>query len=709
MEPFVGSLLLSLRLVLPGWIWGGLPAAATEDGEERSFWMRLGRAVAVGLLLNLLPALTLAGLRIWTPVADWIVWAGIVAAGVARARRKGRALDPAAAFAALALVGLLSSLPLFFAPRSEWLAGGWDPGIYQNNAVVIARQNGLQDRAESIYSAMSPDERALFTRSDGDYHEILPSVPIRIEDGSIPLYFFHLTPVCGAWFLRMGGTALLFRLPAILALWGLLPALALFGLVGFGGWRRWAALVPWLLSPMWWYQQAIPTAEMLYLLLLLSGLLLYLRAARRGAAVPLGAMGALFAAVANHFNFAILAGALLAVAAAIEADLRAPGRRARIGLGFAAVGLGILWNLAFADVIVLRLEIQDRALSLILSGFVAAALLSWALVRRPLPAAVRSGALRGLRTAAVVLAGAAAVVALCVGTDATRCGMAAAAQRIPWAGLLLNGALKIVSFHGIPGFVWACAGVAWLALCRSPSKNPLKAVMAALGVVCVVLFLHPGIAQLYPWATRRPFAFLVPFLALAQAFVLVRSLEKLRASRSRWFALVPILLLPAGIFSARLCLAAARVGDYPGFERTLAALERALEPGDVIVADGPEWGTPLMLAGGHDVVSGRRLWRSDDPDYQRRYMETLARARNASGRRFLWLTSTDAGLALYPVEPGVRSGPLAEIAYEFRVVNHGERARSYETQPGRSLFRLYEWDGTFRLRSDPPAAGAPPP
>ena len=704
MEAFAGSLLLSLRLLLPGWIWAGGSAAPPGD-EDRGFWMRLGRSVAVGLLLNLLPAMALAALRVWTPVADWAVWGAIVLAGLGTLRARRTSPAPAAGLAALAALWFATSLPLFFAPRSEWLAGGWDPGIYQNNAVVIARQNGLQDRSESIYSSMTPEERALFTRSDDDYHEILPSVPLRIEDGSIPLYFFHLTSMAGAWFLRMGGTALLFRLPGILALWGLFPALALLGQLGFGGWRKWAALVPWVLSPLWWYQQAVPTAEMLYLVLLLSGLLLYLRAARRGAAVPLGALGALFAAVANHFNFAVLAGALLVVAAAVEADLRAPRRAARIALGFAAVGLGILWNLAFAGIAVQRLQIQDRALSVILAGFAASALLAGVLVRRPVPPAVRAAILRLLRAGAIAAAGTGALVAACAGGEASRCLLSAAAERIPLAGGVLQRVAQTVPFLGTAGFLWACAGLAGIALDKDPARNPLRAAMVALGIVCVVLFLHPGIAPLYPWATRRFFAFLVPFLALAQGHLLVRAVEWRRAGPPMDDLAIPILLLLlfAGACSARVCLAAARVGDYPGLERALADLQRTMGPGDVVVADDPEWGTPLALAGGRDVVSGRRLWRSDDPAYQRRYLETLARVRRDTGRRFLWLTSTDAGLGLYPAKPGTAAAPLAEVVYEFRVVHHGERARTYETKPRQRLFRLYEWDGSFRLRNDPPA------
>lgn len=705
MEPLTGSLLLSLRLLVPGWLWGAAPRADSMPAGNDGFWTRLGRAVVAGLLLNLLPALFLAGFRIWTPAADWTVWGLIVAAGAVRAFRRGGAFRPAAVsfLAALALVILATSLPVLRPPRSEWLAGGWDPGLYQNNAVVIARQNGLQDRADSIYAQMTPEERALFSAAEkGGYREAFPSVPVRLEDGALPLYFFHLTPVCGAWFLRLGGADLLFRLPAVLALWGLFPVLALGGALGFGGWRRGAVLAAWLLTPPWWYQQAIPTAEMLYLFLLLGGALFYFGSAARGTRFPLGACAALFAAAANHLNVVILGGGLLLAAAAAEGAVRAPRRLARLGACFAALGLGILWDWEFARVIVLRLEAQDRALSVILAGYAAAAGVSLLLAWRPLPVAVRTRGLVFVRVLAVAAGCGAAAVALAAGLDGSRDFLIDWSRRVPRAGLVLWRLVRIIPFYGVCGCVWAGLGLAWLALDRDSAWTHLKLLVFALATVCALLLVESGIALIFPWALRRYFPFLVPLLALVQAFVLVRALEGLRGGGFRRLAGVALLalLVAASAAQARLAARAARVGDYPGFGRFLADLEQAIASGDIVVADDPRWGTPLALAAGRDVINGRLLWQSRDPAFTQQYLEALRRLRAATGRRILWLTSTAAARGIYPVDPGGPAAPLAEIAYVYHTVIHSTRADAYAVNPQARTLRIFAWDGTYAWRED---------
>lgn len=709
MEPIVGSFWLALRLIAPGWIWTVATDAPVRETGFDAFLPRLGRAVVVGLLLNLLPILALASFHAWTPLWDWTLWLSIVVAGVIWAHMRGWRTGPSAArfAAALALIGLVTGVPLLQPPRSEWLAGGWDPGIYQNNAVAIARDNGLQGRPDSIYSLMTEGERELFTRSDGEYHEIFPGAPVRVADGSLPLYFFHLTPLCGAWFLRMGGMGLLHRMPSILALWGLLPMLALCGFVGMGGWRKGVVLLLWLLSPMWWYQQAIPTSEMLYLLLLVGAALLYLRAVARRSRVPLGALGALFAATVNHLNAAVLIGILLVVAAWAEADARAPGRVARTMLGFAAIGLAIAWDLKFAGITILRLEEKDQVLRVILPVFSSSALLAALLAIRPLPSAIRTWGLR-LAAAGGALAGfALAGLALGAGVEPVRSLLMKGADHLPWAGPAIQRLIRVVPFHGSLGFAWAGAGLAWLSLRRDPALRAGKVLMAALGIVCLLLFLQLGITPLYPWALRRYVVFLVPLLAWAQAFAVVRVGEIVRAHGGGWRWAVLFAFLPALVQSGRLSAAALRVGDYAGLGRVLAGLEKAIESGDVIVADDPEWGTPLLLAGGREVVSGRRLWRNADPVYQRQYMEALQRVRQG-GRRLLWLTSTGDGRDLYPVELGGSATPIVEIPFAFQTINHGLRARTYETKARQRLFRLYEWDGSFHFRGDPAAGAALP-
>lgn len=708
MELAAGGFWLALRLVGAGW-WWGLAADRSARGQgPGSFWWCAGRAVVAGLLVNLLPILGLAALGIWTPRLDWAAWACGVAAGVFWAWRRNVDLRRAAprGLAALLLVWGLGSLPLLQPPRSEWLAGGWDPGIYQNNAVAIARAGGWHARTNSIYAAMTPAERTRFSAAENGYREVFPSVPLRLADGALPLYSFRLTPVCGAWFLRMGGLGLLVRLPAVLAAWTVPPLLALLGLVGFCGWRRWVALGAWMLSPLWWYQQAIPTAEMPYLLLLLGTILFYVPAALDRAPLPLGAAGALFAGIANHLNLAALAGGMLVIVAGVEGQLRRPGRWARVMACFAAVALGIAWNLGSAGVVVARLEQKDLALSAILAIGGGAAVLAAALLWRPWPQKIRTWGRRWIPICGAVVGAGLAIFALGAGTAPGHAFLMKAADGMPLAGSALKRMLRVMLFTGALPVAWAGVGVVGLARRKDSERAVLQVLVMILGVVCLALFLAPGIAPLYPWALRRYVAFLVPFLALSQAYAVVAWCEGLRFRGRGWQGIALLLLVPAAIQSARLSRAAFRVGDYAGFGQLVRSLEQRIGPGDVVVADDRRWGTPLLLAAGRDVVNGEFLWASEDPASQRNYVETLQRLRAATGRRVLWLTSTDKQLGIYPVGLGEAGPPLAEIPYAYRTVIHSRRGDGFADEPHARTLRLFEWDGRFRMPGSPAGESA---
>ncbi len=695
MELVAGGFLLALRVCGAGWLWTFSKREFRPDSGGEVFLLRLGQVLTAGLLLNLLPALALAACGVWTPVSDWVCWLIVLAAGGIRAGRVARISDLSLwrFGGGLALVWLLTSLPLLRSPRSEWLAGGWDPGIYQNNAAVIARDGGLQGRPVSIYAAMTAEERTLFSAAEGEYREIFPAVPIRPADGSLPLYFFHLTPVCGAWFLRMGGPGLLFRLPAILALWGLLPMLALCGSIGMGGWRRWGVLACWLISPLWWYHQSLPTTEMLYLLLLLGGVLMYVPAAARGIRVPWGALAALFAATINHLNAAVLTGILLVVAAYVEGQARTPGRIARIGLGFGAIALAIAWNLHFAGITVMRLEAKDQVLSIIWGAGGGLAVMALILAWRPIPAALRARGGRWIcfagAAAGIILAG----MALGAAVAPWRPAMIEAAWRLP-GGRILVYLLHILPFQGALAMAWAGIGWTWLLLTRNDAWRPTQIMAAGLGLICFVLCLQPGIAAIYPWALRRIVVFWVPLLAWLQAFVLVRMVQVVQQRGGGWRWAVMLILVPPLAGGCRLAAAAHRVGDYPGFNQVRASWEQVIAPNDVVVADDARWGTPLLLAGGRDVINGSLLWQSQDVEFQRRFMAALQRLRETTGRRVLWLTSTDRERGIYPVNLGGADAPLAEMSYAFHTVIHSARGDEYAVAPRERRFRLYDWDGT---------------
>lgn len=692
MSPGWTSLLLALRIVALGEVWVTWPTGISRRWRLADGLDRLGSVVVLGLLLNLLPALLLAPLGWWTPVGDWVAWGLWLGAGAWRVRGalglRARARSAGLAFAA---VGMTALAVLLLPPRSEWWAGGWDPGLYQNNARAIAARNGLPPVRQTVYAAMTEAERSLVSQSADTYPEVLPGVPIQLSDGALPLFFFHLTPICGAWFHRLGGSDLLNRMPGMLALLGLWPVYSLLRRLGLRRWRPVAGVGLWCLAPMWWYQQAIPTTEPLYMLLLCGGLLFYVQAATARATWPLAAALCLLAATINHLNFWVVGGVLLLVAAGGEAAARLPGRLGRVGLGVVALAAGAAWDMVFAQTTIHKLHAKDGVLWLVLVPAVAISSLALLWAWRPLPSrwVARAG-----RAARWMFAGGAvglAVLVAALSVPAARDFCFRGVDLVPGARNVLLRFDRLLAFHGAATFLLVGMGMGCAAWDRRPSRRALRLVVLGLGLVIVLFLVNGGVAPIYPWALRRYVIVAVPFMALTQTYGIIRLVESWRRIPLVCRGLGCLLMGLALVGGVKNSVAACRVGDYRGLSELLLDLDAQLEPGDVVVADDPRWGTPLLLAHGRDVLDGKRLWESAEPGFQADYLRMLRRLQREEGRRVLWLTSTEAGLGVYPLDIGPVAPVFEDLPFSYRTVVHSARADHFEARDNPRVFGLYEW------------------
>ena len=127
-----------------------------------------------------------------------------------------------------------------------------------------------------------------------------------------------------------------------------------------------------------------------------------------------------------------------------------------------------------------------------------------------------------------------------------------------------------------------------------------------------------------------------------------------------------------------------KVGDYAGITNLIEALTEKLEPGDVVVADDPRWGTPLFLGEGIDVLNGKHLWENRDADKRTAQLAVLKRL-ESTGRRIVWLTSTPMTIGLYPEDLPVRDTLLENWELSYQVIIHSQQANRYArnkiTQP----------------------------
>lgn len=677
MDAVAGAILIAIRIFGAGWWW---------TGTKSSGVMRVVRALLMGIMLNLAPLLILAPAGWWTPMLDWCSWGVLVFAGMFFAWRRGAcsrssALEFVRAVGAMILLNVVIAL---WPVRSEWLAGGWDPGIYQNNAIAIANRNGIQAQRDSIYARMTTEERITLSRGSDGYREIFPSVPVRIEDGSIPLYSFHLTPMLGAWLHRIGGMDFLLRMPVFLAFWMLPVMAALFHQAGWRGWRSGVVVAAVMLSPLWWYHQAIPTAEMLYLLLLSGGLWRYLEARAKSSAYPVAAGLALFLATINHFNVPVVAGLLFFV---MMLFLR-PGDRVVRGLlfCFASIGLGIVYDFVFAAITLERLQEKDQVIGWVLGPFIF--LFAMAMVMAWMPRSGRAQAWldRSLRIAGFLAGVMVAGAVLLLAVSMIHAHWFGRVTNLPVIGAWAHRFSRIQLFVGMAGVLWSGWGL--LILYRR-AIDTSSVLMTALGVVFLSFLVNPGIAEIYPWGFRRYLPALITLVAGAQAMVVISFLEGL-SRRSRLLNVLMALLLIVATGSSLMHVAQARqTGDYAGMSKVMREISLALEDRDVLVADDPAWGTPLFLGHGHSVVNGKLLWSSDDAGHRGRFLAALDRLEREDARRTVWLTSTGDGMKIYPDTKAQYKLARAFDVYDFRTVIHSGRGSHFATRQESRTFRLY--------------------
>jgi hypothetical protein len=690
-EQSTGGLLLPviyvfLRLALCG-IWFG-----HRDGLH--VLARSSRILLYGLLLNLLPSVALCALGLWTPVADIAVWLSVslLAAGWSWWRR-GCCCPHLVQLQAAVLIMPVLLLSVFMPMRSEWLAGGWDPGLYLTSAVQIARESGTRPFAHNVYREMDQEQRRLLSREENGYHEVMPGLPITIADGELHHYFFPLTPVWGALLYRLGGLGLLVRAATIAAFLAIIPLAALLSLLFGSVWAVLIGLVFLFVSPMWWYHQGVPTSEFLQMCILWGGVVEYLHV-RRLRISPWGLGLLAFAFTVNRFSDPPLACVMLFFAGIGEAWF---GKRDGFGGMWLSVcaGLtaGILWILVFYPMTIVRLQDKDAALSIVVAASVVVAL-GGLLIYRLAP----SHWLHFMRKPLGLGCGLAGFGTLALSVPAVNARAMLLFEPVPTIFWCLRRYIQLVAYHGVFFWLLAIFGLVVLYLLQPSGKTgrgSLVIVVTGLLAVVALLLLHPGIAPFYPWALRRYIVFLLPVLVFAQCAAVFWAL---REWGGHWWlrgVKMSILLLAVGALyqGGRVSRNAIRASDYSGMRVFLEQLESVLIPTDIIVADDARWSTPLFLVLGLDVVDGSIIWQKKNADEKHACVDAIMAVGSRVGRRVVWLTSTDAGVDIYGEALGSRRAEkiFDPVVFSYPTVIHSSHATVYANRQNQRTFRFFAW------------------
>ncbi|MFH0952905.1 MAG: hypothetical protein V1873_01100 [Verrucomicrobiota bacterium] len=679
----LGGMLFWVRFLLPGLAWHWVLPRPPEPLPSR--WLKLlvsGWAVSwLGLAISLTVTLVLAETGWFVRPVDWILLLSVSALGLLvrrLVRRPGSGPRTLYSPVASVLLALIFAGILLVPHRGEWMLGGWDPGVYMNEGLFVARTGTFHPPPEQVLQELSSDELSAFMRHFGPSHELFPAVPVDLETRRYDLFFFRLMPCAVAAFERCGGLAGALRVNHVLALFAWLA----FGAAAWGLSRSGAVTALSLLllaaQPLWLYHTHVPISELLQGCLFFSmwaGALLWGKGRARAALLAWLA----FLGLVNRFSFLPWVGLWLGVLAWLDLDREdRAGVLGEHALVMAGVAAGVLYDRAFCAVTLGRIADVWSSVKVVAAGCFGAA---FALDALAFSGPLRSRLVR-MRPPLLLAALAAGIAGFAALTWAAARGVHPA---------FLSFVKPLVWFSGWPFTVLALLGLAAVLGTAPPRRVPI--VLFALFGVGTLAYIAwaPNAVTIFPYAARRFLEFTLPAMAFLSALVLGRLWE----ARGSWTRALAAALVAVALASAAQKDARAwRTTAYDGVGPVLEDIAARIAPTDVLVADHFWWGTPLALVHGKQVLNGERLWakRAEKEPQEVRTGLAAVKKLKERGYRILLLTSTPEGLSVYP--PGVFSAREIWVRPPFSVreVVHGKNIRGFEWHTREAVFRLYELD-----------------
>lgn len=637
-------------------------------------------ALLLGVPAALLFSVLLAETGVLSVALEWagavlMILSGLLAGRLRNPDRLKHSLTWSLPGAAVLFTGIVVILNL---PRcGEWIAGGWDPGIYINQGVAVARFGTFHPPAEPHHAALTGDELALFTSgSKGHAPQLFPAVPVDPQNRNVLHYFFRLTPACVSTLALHGGLNAATRMPAIA---GLLVLLVFPGFLTGLGCRPACAWIASLLlasHPVWLYHLHFPASEMPELFFFL-GLATLLPFQHTGWYSRLLFLLLLFAAILNRLSFFPIA--LMLTMAAAWADMERPDRRQVLTgrmLQLLVILLAVAYDYTFARVTVdgLQYALTDvfGAALVFMAG---TALLDWASVFKRSASRLTPAIVFGLAAAALAL---------------TAIGSVFLWRHAPVLAGIRRNTLHLSPFLGAPWLIPAVPGMLLLWLLHARRLRHLSSVTLVCTVITLLLLVKTFTFPFYPWTTRRFLPFTVPLLATGAAFLLAELWHWGKLPRPARRLCVVLLLGAILAFTARSSWHALSGSEYDGLSARLAHVAKQIGPRDIVIVDHFKWGTPLMFIHGAHVLDGSTFHDTRGAASMPEALKTLSRLK-AAGWRILWLSSTPAGLEIYP-QPVPGAVLLADVPpLTFREIIHGPRVRDFVRRERTVVFQLYQW------------------
>lgn len=675
------SLLFTLRIFLPGLCWLWTTSKCPLPPPTYSFTRRAiigGWACWISLLINLLVKFLLLETSLDLPPLEWTLILAISLTGLAiGARRRGLpAMMTTARYAlpAILVVFLGCCLIMLLPNQGEWIAGGWDPGIYLNEGVWANRLDTFHPPSDPIYSLLTTNEIALFTKESFNYTAVYPAWPLDLQSREFVPFFFRLTPTAVAFVDQLGGLRAATRINMFM---GLLSAICFISWVAQMNWKSPLAIFATIflvVQPIWLYHLHVPISEMLQLTLL-CGLLSWIPSRATNiftrAFIPLG----LFTLSINRFSFLPIGTLLLTIIAIL--DLQRADRKQVVTerlCQILAIGAAVAVNYITAGITIGRLSSDLTVVYSAACLWTVATLTIDVLGRQP----TINKLLQYLLPRGIIPLLLLSIIVLAMLRPSVMCELAANTN-------------ALLSYIGVPLLLLAGGGFLIFFVDFSKStRQPFHWIILFLIAISLLVLVKSLIMGIFPWATRRYLEFTVPAIAVL-AGIFTSTLWQLRLKTAFAGPAIAIIFVTIVIGSeARLDRHALTRTEYNGLSEALATVAQHINKNDIVVADHFFYATPLSLIYGKSMINGEALWSRNNAQVMEEALKALRRLQQR-GYRIRFLTSVPEGLSLYraAITPVTLDWTSPEIHLD-EIIHH-VKARDFELRKKDRQFRLYTW------------------
>ena len=671
---------LSAQILLTGWAWSWLyPLESPAVSTWKSIAQQLFRLILCGFPLACLRVMTLGLAGHYTPGLDGLSLFLLALIGWSIQKRfipNNPLPFQTRQMRYLLILPVVLTIIYLIPTRSEWLAGGWDPGVYMNEGAAVERTGSFLLEDDVFQQHLSPDEQNVFSRRSLNRIERFPGILIDSERPAIRFELHRLMPSTLALFFRSGGITSASQANRIIGLFTILGLIALLLKHSTSVHALLAGLFM-LCNPLWLYHAHIPLSEMLQLLFIIGiGHLMSRSDQRRGPCLMLGLL--LACGILNRFSFVPFAALFLCALAYHDlerTDRHHVVKEHLVLLLFGLSAMGI--NLWVAYDSFLGWAAKDNILHI---GMMAVAL-SWGLLFLGSLAAIRPTIVQRPRWLTLP----AAVIA-CIGLVVY--------WRIGQQNLLskdLDNVYRVVTYSGWPIVLTAMAG-GLIVVARKAPRWPITLTCFTLFLagISLAMLKEKNIVDLFPWALRRYHPYLVPLtsiLAAAPAAYLWTH-TPLTSSPRRLLALVAV-ALPLGLSGSTIFSAATRI-EYHGLSAIYQDVAAQIDENDVVVVDSPKWGTPLLLYAGKTILNGKYFWDKRATEDFAIALKGLERLHH-EGYRIRFLSTTEKGLSIYPAAIDPVHLDWTSPSYSYQVMIHHKKMESFRTKPETRTIRLYTW------------------